>query len=70
MSRTLIALVAFIVVLLVLVDSSLFTVSQNEQVLITQFGQPVRVIRDPGLHAKMSAPAAPGFQLSASLRLE
>jgi modulator of FtsH protease HflC len=52
MSRTLIALVAFIVVLLVLVDSSLFTVSQNEQVLITQFGQPVRVIRDPGLHAK------------------
>ncbi len=52
MSRTLIALIALIVVLLVLVDSSLFTVDQNEQVLITQFGQPVRVIRDPGLHTK------------------
>jgi membrane protease subunit HflC len=52
MSRSLIALIAFIVVALVLVDSTLFTVNQNEQVLITQFGQPVRVIRAPGLNAK------------------
>lgn len=52
MSRPLIAFIALIVVLLVLVDSSLFTVDQKEQVLITQFGQPVRVIRDPGLHTK------------------
>ena len=36
----------------VLADASLFTVDQTEQVLITQFGEPVRVIRDPGLHAK------------------
>ena len=35
-----------------LVDASLFTVDQTEQVLITQFGDPVRVIRQPGLHAK------------------
>ena len=47
MSRALIALIALLVVLFVLVDSSLFTVDQTEQVLITQFGQPVRVIRDP-----------------------
>ena len=33
--------------------ASLFTVDQTEQVLITQFGQPVRVISDPGLHAKL-----------------
>jgi membrane protease subunit HflC len=52
MSRPLIALIALIVVVLVLVDSSLFSVNQNEQVLITQFGQPVRVIRTPGLNAK------------------
>jgi len=52
MSRPLIALIALIVVLLVVADSSLFIVDQNQQALITQFGQPVRVIRDPGLHAK------------------
>lgn len=33
--------------------SSLFTVHQTEQVLVTQFGQPIRVINDPGLHAKI-----------------
>ena len=31
---------------------SLFTVDQTEQVLVTQFGQPVRVIAQPGLHTK------------------
>jgi membrane protease subunit HflC len=52
MSRPLIALVALIVVLLILANSTLFTVSQNEQVLVTQLGQPVRVIRTPGLNYK------------------
>jgi modulator of FtsH protease HflC len=52
MSRPLIALLALIVVLLILADSSLFTVNQNEQVLITQFGQVVRVIQKPGLNFK------------------
>lgn len=52
MSRLSIALIALIVVLFVLADSSLFTVSQNEQVLVTQFGQPVRVIKAPGLNTK------------------
>jgi modulator of FtsH protease HflC len=52
MSRALIALIAILVVLFIVVDSSLFTIDQNEQVLITQFGQPVRVIKDPGLHGK------------------
>jgi membrane protease subunit HflC len=40
------------VLLVVLAGASLFTVSQTEQVLITQFGQPVRVITQPGLHVK------------------
>jgi membrane protease subunit HflC len=52
MSRIGIAAIAAVIVLLVLADSTLFTVDQTEQVLITQFGQPVRVIRDPGLHLK------------------
>jgi membrane protease subunit HflC len=52
MSRGLIGLIALLVVLFVLAETALFTVSQNEQVLVTQFGQPVRVIKDPGLHAK------------------
>ena len=52
MSRPLIALIALLVVLFVLAESSLFAVNQNQQVLVTQFGEPVRVIRDPGLRAK------------------
>ena len=53
MSRPLIALIALLVVLFVLADGSLFTVDQTEQVLVTQFGEVVRQIRDPGLKAKL-----------------
>lgn len=52
MSRVSIIGIAVLVVLFVLVDASLFTVDQTEQVLVTQFGQPVRVIVQPGLHTK------------------
>jgi membrane protease subunit HflC len=38
---------------LVVASSSLFTVHQTQQVLITQFGQPIRVIREPGLQVKI-----------------
>ena len=53
MNRTLIAAGAVAVVLVLIAASSLFTVRQTEQVLITQFGQPIRIITDPGLHAKI-----------------
>ncbi len=53
MSRGVIAAIAAAFVLFVLVVASLFTVSQTEQVLITQFGQPIRVISTPGLHMKV-----------------
>ena len=43
-----IALIALLVVLLIVADASLFTVDQTEQVLITQFGDPVRVITAAG----------------------
>jgi modulator of FtsH protease HflC len=52
MNRTVIAIIAALVVAFVLVEASLFQVDQTEQVLITQFGDPIRVIRQPGLHAK------------------
>ena len=48
-----IALGAVALVALVVLSSTLFTVHQTQQVLITQFGQPVTVIRQPGLHAKI-----------------
>ncbi|MCS6891785.1 MAG: protease modulator HflC [Rhodovarius sp.] len=42
------------IVLLVFIGlSSLFTVHQTQQVLVTQFGQPIRVIKTPGLHVKV-----------------
>lgn len=53
MNRMAIALVALLVVVLIIAGSTLFTVNQTQQVLITQFGQPVRVITKPGLHAKL-----------------
>jgi membrane protease subunit HflC len=46
-------LAAGAVVALVVVASTLFTVQQTQQVLITQFGQPIRVITEPGLQAKI-----------------
>jgi len=42
-----------IIVLGVLAFSSLFTVRQTEQALVLQFGNPVRVVKDPGLSIKM-----------------
>ncbi len=40
------------VVALITVSSTLFTVHQTQQVLITQLGDPIRVITTPGLHYK------------------
>jgi membrane protease subunit HflC len=52
MSRVGVAVLAGLVVAFVLAEAALFTVDQTEQVLVTQFGQPVRVIAQPGLHTK------------------
>jgi membrane protease subunit HflC len=53
MSRTAIAGIVVLVLALFVTNATLFTVAQTEQVLITQFGQPIRIISDPGLHAKI-----------------
>lgn len=48
------ALVGFLfIVALVLGYSALFTVHQTEQALVLQFGEPIRVIKDPGLDFKL-----------------
>ena len=49
----LIGLGALAVVLLVVAMSALFTVHQTQQALVLQFGEPKRVVTDPGLHVKL-----------------
>jgi len=53
MNRGLTIGAAALLAVIVVAAASLFTVRQTEQVLITQFGQPIRVISKPGLHAKI-----------------
>lgn len=42
-------------------SSSLFTVHQTQQALILQFGNPIRVVREPGLHFKVPFLQDAGF---------
>jgi modulator of FtsH protease HflC len=49
----LIALAVLGLLLLFTAMSALFTVHQTQQVLITQFGEPIRPINTPGLHWKL-----------------
>ena len=48
-----VAVAAFAAAVLIVLTASVFTVNQTEQVLITQFGRPVRVISKPGLQVKL-----------------
>jgi membrane protease subunit HflC len=49
----LIMVAGVLVILLFIAASSLFTVHQTQQVLITQFGEPKRVVQEPGLNVKV-----------------
>jgi membrane protease subunit HflC len=52
--RKLSILVALLALALVMLSSALYTVSETEQVVITQFGQPIgEAITRPGLHVKV-----------------
>ena len=54
MKRLRVAILGVIIVLVVFVASSaIFTVHQTSQALVLQFGNPVRVVKDPGLHFKL-----------------
>lgn len=53
MGRTAIITLVAIVVIIVVAISSTFTVHQTEQVLVLQFGEPKRVVTEPGLKFKL-----------------
>jgi membrane protease subunit HflC len=53
MKKRFVILLSFIVVLTVLAYNSLFFVEQRVQTLIIQFGEPIRVIKEPGLNFKI-----------------
>lgn len=54
MKQTRLVMLGIVVVVLgILAFSALFTVHQTEQALILQFGNPIRVVKDPGLHVKV-----------------
>ena len=53
MKKRYVILVSFLVVLTVLAYNSLFFVEQRVQSLILQFGEPIRVIKEPGLNFKI-----------------
>src|SRR6185437_5047343 len=38
-----------------------FTVSQTEQAIVLQFGKPIRVVADPGLHVKLPWQSTVGY---------
>jgi membrane protease subunit HflC len=52
-SPRLIGLAVIALVAIILLLGSVFTVHQTHQALVLQFGEPKRVVRDPGIHFKM-----------------
>ena len=54
MNRATLAIIGVIIAVVgFTMSSALFTVHQTQQALILQFGNPIRVIKEPGLHVKM-----------------
>ncbi len=53
MNRSLLIVGIGILLAGVIASASLFTVNEAQQALVLQFGEPVRVLRDPGLKAKI-----------------
>lgn len=53
MNRSLVIIGIVVVALGILVKSSLFTVYQSQQALVVQFGDPRKVITEPGLNVKI-----------------
>lgn len=53
MSRSLFAAGIGLIVVAILASASLFTVNETQQALVLQFGEPRRVIKEPGLKIKI-----------------
>lgn len=47
------ALGGIVIVLLFVLANSLYVVNQTEQAIVLQFGEPIRVVKEPGLKAKI-----------------
>lgn len=56
MERSAVTLIVLVAIALLLLNSVLFEVKEIEQVVVTQFGKPVRVIQEAGLYAKLPDP--------------
>ncbi|WP_269716193.1 protease modulator HflC [Caulobacter sp. NIBR2454] len=54
MNRNLVAIAAVVVVALIVLGNSIYQIDQRQQALVIRFGEPVRVVTDPGL--KLKAP--------------
>lgn len=50
--RTLLIAGAALIVIIIVALNAFYTVNQTEQALVLQFGQPIQVMRTPGLHVK------------------
>ena len=46
----------FFILIAIVGLSTVFTVDETRQAVILQFGEPVRIIKTPGLHFKLPAP--------------
>ena len=46
----------FFILIAIVVLSTVFTVDETRQAVILQFGEPIRIIKTPGLHFKLPAP--------------
>ena len=46
----------FFILIAILVLSTVFTIDETRQVVILQFGEPIRIIKTPGLYFKFPAP--------------
>ena len=46
----------FFILIAIVGLSTVFTVDETRQVVILQFGEPVRIIKTPGLYFKLPAP--------------
>jgi len=46
----------FFILIAIIGLSTVFTIDETRQVVILQFGEPVRIIKTPGLHFKLPAP--------------
>ena len=53
MSRTITATVAVLIVLVLILFNTTFTVNFHELAVTTRLGRPAGIVRDPGLHLKL-----------------